>query len=132
MKLYEISFWVKGENPETDVLSSLKDELFKLGGELVKEPRPTKRRAAYPLKRETEALYGSIFARLGTDKLETLKEKLKHEARILRLMITEARPEKPFEARRIARKPKKAPTPEEGKPVVLEELDKKLEEILRA
>ena len=111
---------------------------------LLKEEKTIHRRLAYPIKKHREAVYLDISFQLSPDSLQEFQKNLKLENNILRYMLQKKSLARKAEisksptlkiSRRIPefeigveRKPAFRPAPREK--VKLEELDKKLEEIL--
>lgn len=150
-KTYEIAFWLKAdaavgsptlgrgkdseEKPAEESLDFLTQTIGGLGGEVLKTVRPVKKKLAYPLKRETESYFGTVLAKLSPEAAKNMPQNLKHHGEILRLAIFEAKKEKAPRAipRIFSRRTKFSVAREEKKSeTALEELDKKLEEILGA
>jgi len=136
LKTYQISFWLK--KPAEEILSPEGAEpvriiIRELGGEILKEGRLGKSKPAYLLKRESEGLFGNLLVSLSPEKVALLKEKIKHEAEIMRLGIYRLGTLKAAAPQKVSRRPAgPSPQREEKSPVVLEDLEKKLEEILKA
>ncbi|MFN7088225.1 MAG: 30S ribosomal protein S6 [Candidatus Paceibacteria bacterium] len=135
VRTYEISFWIKGGKeraPDEKVLDVLKDEIESAGGQILKPPRLVRKILAYPIKKERgEGFFCLFVTRLPTQTITKLKEKFKRQSSILRFGIFSI-PEKPelkLKPQKIRKKGILPPSKETG--VALEELDKKLEEILK-
>jgi len=140
-QLYEIAFLatpslVEGE--ALDFLQKIKNEAQSLGALIENEGTMEKIRLSYPIKKQLEANFGNFKFTLENEKIETLNSKIKSDSKILRLICV-----KTFRAsqRQISTKPFSYPktffapkTPKEIKkdePMAnIEEIDKKLEEIL--
>lgn len=153
-KLYELAYIVTPDLKDEEALAhtqKIKDLVTAQAGEVNKEETPRKRRLAYPLKHKTQGYFGYFHVALPTEGLSGLKTKLVLDTNILRhLLITVdkkqlAQMRKPMQSAAAQERMKKlvpakeqieqaifkegAPQLEEKK-VELEELDKKLEEIL--
>ena len=146
-KLYEITFLVSPSYSEEEAQAfqqSLKNEVKSLGGLVDDEGGVLKRRLSYPIKKMSEAHVASFRFLLASEEIHELETKLT-VPQILRFLIVHTKRQPP----RVARTPrigkiiperpvleyniKSAP---EAKQSVLEpaanieEIDKKLEEIL--
>ncbi len=112
-----------------------------LDGEIKKELAPEKKKLAYPIKKQ---LFGHFIAnefQLDPEKIAELDKQLRSESDILRFLIVGQEKQKERKARTGIAKPKKAAAASfaastfkaETKPerVKIEELDKKLEELLK-
>lgn len=107
-----------------------------LGGEAKKEEISEKKKLAYPIKKQLYGFYAVSKFQLEPEKIEQLEKRLRLENDILRFLIVS---QKEISARRLKTKitkPKK-PAAETIKAepkaarVKIEELDKKLEELLK-
>ena len=148
---YEITF-ILSPNLKEEEINSLEEEIKKainnLNGVLKKQDRTEKKKFAYPIKKFEFGYYLSINFLLGPEKLQDLMPIFKHNESILRLMIASI--EQPTVRQKEAPKKKKIKTESakikelttsasakittdkksaESKPK-LEDIDKKLEEIL--
>ena len=137
---YEITIILSPELREAELSSfeeGIKLSLDRLGGSLKKKGALEKRNLAYPIKKFQSGYYLSINFLLNPEKLEELNSLLKHNKEVLRHIVVLA-PEE--ETRAITRKktePKVEKLKEKPKDkmekkgkIQLEEIDKKLEEIL--
>lgn len=130
---YELSYWLKqdekGEVPEK-TLADLRQKIAELGGQILNEIDPSRRRFAYPIRKEQEGFFGTLKCGLPAEAVEKLHQGFTRETNLLRLMVSKAMPvsaPKPF--RRPSLKTK---SPEAKKGVSsLQDFDKKLEEILK-
>lgn len=154
---YEITFILSPELKEEDINSfgeEIKASIEKLGGSLKKIGKPEKRNLAYPIKKFQSGYYLAINSLLIPEKLKELSSNLKHKKEILRYITVLALEEKPrpIPKKKIEKKPQpkagppwveKIEKPKEKiekpsfakatggkKKIQLEEIDKKLEEIL--
>lgn len=145
---YELTF-ILSPNLGEEEISSFEQEIEKnienLEGTLRKKGRPEKRSLSYPIKKFQSGYYLMVNFLFSPEKLEELYSALKHKKEILRYIITVI-PEESSSVKDIkGKKPKKIPQAEkikklkEEKPspkkaskskTKLEEIDKKLEEIL--
>ena len=136
---YEIMFILSPELKEEHFVSfeeEIKTTIEKLGGTLKKKGVPERRNLAYPIKKFQSGYYLVINFLISPEKLKELPPTLKHKKEILRY-ITVLVPEKklrPVSRKKVEPKTEKVEKPQkkitkEGK-IQLEEIDKKLEEIL--
>jgi len=91
-------------------------------GVLDKVETPLKRTLFYPIKKKTEAFLGAIYFYLEPQKIKDLERKLKEEEKILRYLIVSEKTPKKIKIEKKLKKPEK---------VELEEIEKKIEEILK-
>lgn len=103
-------------------------------GEFKKEVSAKKRKLAYPVKKQSLAYFGSIYFVSQPEKVDLLDKKLKLENNVLRYLILQVDRRKQKELLRrekeiLEKVFKKVEIKDKAK-VDLEELDKKLEEIL--
>ena len=128
-KLYEFSYIFKPESEEeTDAVNELARKYIENGKGMVLEAyKPSKRRLAYPIRREHEAYFGSIKFYLSPRDIGGFEDLVRREKRLARFLVTRShRPE--LETRRRERA---APRKREEKPAAdIASIDKKLEEIL--
>ena len=106
-----------------------------LAGEIKKEYISAKKRLSYPIKKQNSGFYAAVEFQAGPEKIEELKKFLELDSDFLRHLIISAK--QGALAKRPARvKPTAAalPASETGAKaakVKIEELDKKLEELLK-
>ncbi len=82
---YELSFWLKIGN---DAFMEKLNNIFKeLNLEIVKQNQLKENKLAYPIKKETTGLFGTIYFHGEPEKVVNLKEKLKNATEILRFII---------------------------------------------
>lgn len=130
-KEYELSFWLKDEGGLSKIKSLMSQ--FSLAPTLVSETR--KMPISYPIKKETSGFFGYIHF-LGTpESVRSFTHDLQVENDCLRFFISShlVKPSEEREARRPIVE-RKAPQREEPKPadtITNEELERKLEEILK-
>jgi ribosomal protein S6 len=141
--LYEVSYLLKPDLREEEVLSfleSLRSFVVDKGGLITLEGRPKEQMLAYPIRKETRAIFNWIEFLLGSERINEIRDYLEKQGLILRYLVVKGKRErKPRKARaKISRRPrrvkvaeKRKPKKPEEKPVIKEEeIDKKLEEIL--
>lgn len=130
-KEYEIAFWLKDESDLTKIKALIDD----LGMEITHTSEIKRTHFSYPIKKEIEGYFGFIHFKGNPDNVASLNHELKVEANVLRFLISK-NPIKKSEIREMRRQvpETKAPEKVEQKPsdlVTNEELEKKLEEILK-
>lgn len=82
---YELSFWLKiGNDSFKEKLSNIFEEL---GLEVIKQNQLKENKLAYPIKKETTGLFGTIYFYGEPEKVTNLKEKLRNASEILRFII---------------------------------------------
>lgn len=132
MKYYELTYLISPHlsTEEAKAFSEKINSLIeKEGGILSELKNPTQQKLAYPIKKEVRAYLSSLTFHLLPEKLENLKMKLKTLPEILRfLLFTKKVAKVEIPAKKIVPKIK-MPLKKEKK-VELEEIEKKLEEIL--
>lgn len=134
MIFYELTYIVNPNFLETDLanlINKIKEAIIQLDGEIKRDSAIGKRRLSYPIKKEKEGYFLSLDFQLSSAQLEKLNHQLKGEKDVLRyLIITKKIPKlKPLRIRKVKAKIRMAERPKEK--VKLEELDKKLEELLK-
>ena len=133
MKSYELTYLISPEVSEEE-LKSLNEKINSLiyqkeAGVLNEVKIPSKKRLAQPIKKQREAFLTNLSFYLEPDKLENLERQLKSEKKILRYLILVRPKIKVAKVRKGL--PKVIPKiPVKEKRVELEEIEKKLEEIL--
>jgi ribosomal protein S6 len=135
MKFYELAFLTPNLSiEEKEKLDKDIEQIIKnLKGE-IQEKFIEKKKFAYTVKKNTEGFLGIISFSLEASSLSNFKKELKDNKNIIRAMI-ESKNIKPGEK---MEKEKRSPAAQKPKPslpkkpkVKIEELDKKLEEILK-
>lgn len=139
-KQYEITLILSPDLREEEInlfQEEFKKNIEKIEGSFKKIGKPEKRNLAYPIKKFQSGYYLSVNFFLAPEKLEELRLILKHKKEILRYLIVFApeeklRPKKKLEQKiekiKPSEKVKEKKTTE--KKIPLEDIDKKLEEIL--
>ncbi len=153
---YELSFWFSSRLEEKAIeqkFDNLLKQLEKSGALIIFSQSPQLKQLAYPVKKERNAYFGYIQFKLSKDPLVRLEEGLRLNNDFIRFMVLSIKPE---EKRKVPRstfrkpifrkqeKPSSVSTfakasvdkkategKEEEKVISLEELDKKLSEILK-
>lgn len=139
MKPYEIAYLISSELSEEEarafqnkIASLVKEE----GGVLDEARTPLRKKLAYPIKKQEQAYLAFFNFKLSPEALANLEKKLKEENQILRYLIVYKKPIKPMKERVRKIKPQLESgeikeNREKDKKVELEEIEEKLEEILR-
>ena len=143
---YELSFWFSSRLNEEEIekkFNNLLKQLEKLGALIIFSQSPQLKQLAYPIKKERNAYFGYIQFELSKDLLVHLEEDLRLNDDLVRFMVLGVKPKEKQKAPSITfRKPikkeeEKSKTqeatkkePQKEKVISLEELDKKLNEIL--
>ncbi len=136
---YELSFWLKPQLEEEEVsqkISQIQRIIQEEGGYNVEASLPKLKLLAYPIKKETSGYFIYIQFEISPEKLLAVEQKLKQEQDILRYLIVkrEKRKTSLFSPVRKKKERKTISTrtePEKITAVDLQELDKKLDEILK-
>lgn len=143
---YELSFWFSSRLDEKAIeqkFDNLLKQLEKSGALMIFSQSPQLKQLAYPIKKERNAYFGYIRFELSKDSLARLEEGLRLNHDFIRFMVLNIKPKQEEKVPRSTfRKPvfrkersKKEERMKEGlkeeKVISLEELDKKLNEILK-
>jgi len=142
---YELSFWFSSRLSEEEIekkFDNLLKQLEKLEALIIFSQSPQLKQLAYSVKKERNAYFGYIQFELSKDSLVHLEADLRLNDDLIRFMVLGIKPKEKQKAPSITfRKPihkeQKTTTQEETKQepqkekiISLEELDKKLNEIL--
>ena len=151
MRFYELAYLIKSDisGEEIEHFSQKIRDFVQLQGGITKNAtRPSKRRLGTPIKKQGEALLGTVDFYLNPEKLEAMQKELTSDDRVLRFLLAiKQEPKKvPLIAVKAVAKPTlkpsplpgetgKAPTPQAVKTtsppkVDLKDINKKIEEIL--
>lgn len=147
-KSYEIAYLISAEIPEDEVFGvagKITSAIQDAHGLVGRIEEPKKRRLAYPIHtngHHTHAYFGWTRATMIPERLKDLEKKLKLEKNLIRYLIVEEVKRPVYEPRFRPERPRVAPlrldevkafepqAPKEEDKMKLEELDKRLEEIL--
>ena len=141
-KKYELAYLVSSSVAEDEVLvvAGSLAKIIEEGGGLVRhQETPTKRRLAYLVDKQQNAYFGWITFSASPENVSGIEKKMKGAENILRHLLVEEQEIPPQPIRLYSprptpgeAKPRPAPTAAENpeEKLDLEELDKKLEEIL--
>ncbi|MGB9681132.1 MAG: 30S ribosomal protein S6 [Minisyncoccia bacterium] len=149
---YELAFFLSPQLTENEVenfLNELKEWILKNEGEVIYNEPWRLQKIAYPIKKSSEGYFSFVQFQFKKEKIGDLKEKILKDKKILRSLLIKLNPkedvvfgleEKKPEFKPKANYPKKVPSQTadgkqskepEGKEISLEELEKKIEEILK-
>ena len=129
--MYELSFLVNpnvSEGELTEIIKQLKDAIVRSGGRIIKDFFYKRIYLAYPIKKIKQAFLVSVEFKAGRDKIESIKQQVKDIKSIIRHLVITKYPEKIKPVSVKAKRPKIKTKAKEK--IKIEELDKKLEEIL--
>jgi ribosomal protein S6 len=136
MKYYELAYLISPLLTEEEARtfhSGISSFIQKEEGLLGTENILIRRLLAYPINKQTQAYFAALSFQISQEKIANLDKKLKSEKQILRyLIIITKKPRlisKPEGVIPISRKEDKI-APKKEKKVELQEIEKKLEEIL--
>jgi small subunit ribosomal protein S6 len=124
IRYYQLAYLLSPELKKEEIDKFQKDltSFFEKEGILDKVEEPLKRTLFYPIKKKSEAFLGAIYFYLEPEKVKELEKKLKKEEKILRYLIVSEKAPKKIKVEKKVKKPEK---------VELEEIEKKIEEILK-
>lgn len=140
-RLYEMGYLLKGDIDEEEALK--KSELLRKiveneKGLIIQENKPKKQNLGYPIKKYSIAYSGSLKFIFLAEKIPALKKSFE-KSDLLRLLLSQSKrgeealkyPAKKRTIRRpLAKKIQKIEEAQPKEPLRVEEIDKKLEEIL--
>lgn len=145
-KQYELSSLISSQLSEEEIkafLDKISSMVSAEGGESIEVKNSIRKRVGYPIKHERQAWFSVVNFEMEPEKLENLQTKIKDFPEILRFMVTNRRPasetmptidefRKPVTKQPESNEPKEENFPKQPKEekVELEDIDKKLEEIL--
>lgn len=132
------------EAPSGEVKGKIGELLKGINATIIREEEPGKRKLAYPMGRTRYGFYGNVIFEAESTCIPALKESLGLETGIIRFQIVREEQTMPRKLKAARVKPKRpaiiptavpaplmpAPAKPIGEKVDLEELDKKLEELL--
>jgi ribosomal protein S6 len=147
-RLYELSYLLRGDISDEEALEkseSVRKTVENEKGLIIQENKPKKQSLGYPVKKHDIAYSGVIKFIFSPDKIPALKKSFE-KSDILRMLLSQGKREEALKQplkRRVIRRPAKeiqqtegaqpkepASTAKRGEPLQVEEIDKKLEEIL--
>jgi len=152
-KKYELSFWLTSDLNESEaeaVFNEITQKIESLGGQIINTQIPQLKPLSYKIKKETNGYFGFIQFSGGEDKLTDFQKEMQLNDKILRFIMIRIRDSKQrpkpreikhpfiFKARQISHQEKATSSPRRTGPtsvsreeMTLEELDEKLNEILK-
>ena len=139
-KTYELLYIIPFTSEKEEIQSTLqkvKESIKGMNVELLSQEEIGKRKIAYPIKRHRYGYYSAIVFRVDSEKIEDIQQKLRLMPEILRFQIVNVRLQKPKarEAKKEKKLEEKTKKIEKEMPrkekVVLEDIDKKIDEILK-
>ncbi len=136
-KVYELTYIINPNLSEREVAvqsDKVRSFINGLGGEMKSEKLNEKRKLAYPIKKQSFGFYATAEFSLEPEKISELEKQIKLEQRVIRHLIIVKERMIPMAARSLRLK-KVVPAPKPAQEtrvekVKIEEIDKKLEEIL--
>jgi ribosomal protein S6 len=136
--MYELTFLVNPNVPDeelNELINQLRDYVSRSEGRMIKDFSTQKIQLAYPVKKLRQAFLVTADFEVPKDKIEPLKSHIKDIKNILRHLVITKHPIKILPPKIKPIRPKTTVTAEAkdaaSKPKVkIEELDKKLEELL--
>jgi ribosomal protein S6 len=149
VKTYEIPVWFRvGSDPAADegVFAMFRQKISEAGAEILRETRPIKRRLAYPIAKAREGVFVVFDASMPLTEVHKIREIFKHDPAVIRIGLLKKTAETQIYVKRQPARPRvetsisdevgKDNVPPASRPpkqeIKMEELDKKLEEILQS
>ena len=138
-RIYEAPVWLslddEGSVAEARI-GRIREELVRLGAQILHETKPIKRRLAYPVKKFSEGAFVVFDILMDPQLVRGVAARFKHDRDVIRIGIVEKAKPQPETTMRRDRIRAVAPaeseaTGEERPAAKMEDLEKKLEEILR-
>lgn len=130
MKHYELTYLISPDLSEEE-LKSLRGKINSFVAQAlgisIRESAFSRKKLAFPIKKESQAYFNTLIFQLNPEKLESFEKNLKAQTQIIRYLILSGK--KP-EFAQIAEKPRRSVKRIEPPKVEIEEIEKKLEEIL--
>jgi len=142
---YELSFWFSSRLGEEEIekkFDNLLKQLEKFRALIIFSQSPQLKQLAYSIKKERNAYFGYIQFELSKDNLIHLEENLRLNDDIIRFIILNVKPKEKqktpsitfrkstYKEQKSKIQEKSRKEPQKEKIISLEELDKKLDEIL--
>lgn len=140
--MYELTYIISQLSTEIDASSTagkVREQIAQLNGQIKKESIGEKKKLSFPIKKQSTGFYATAKFELEPEKIDELNNYLRLNNEILRHLIinlaelkTEKPGKQPVDAKTAVNESSLAAAikPQPGK-VKIEELDKKLEELLK-
>ena len=139
MKPYELTYIISSAEKSEDAQNLTKEvEAFiqEKGGVIVKSEKTVPQSLAFPIKKQSSGYFAILEFQIEEKEIKGIKEKLGKEVNVLRSSLVVKMPAKPVKKRRT-RKPitenavyKETSKKEKVEEVKIEDIDKKLDEML--
>ena len=139
MKPYELTYIISSAQKSEDAQNLTKEvEAFiqEKGGVIVKSEKTVPQSLAFPIKKQSSGYFAILEFQIEEKEIKGIKEKLGKEVNVLRSSLVVKMPAKPVKKRRT-RKPitenavyKETSKKEKVEEVKIEDIDKKLDEML--
>jgi len=132
MKNYEITHLISSEIPEEEVKQAQSRLVYLIqseGGLVLEEKIPFRKKLAYPVRKQSQAYLSFLVFQMEPEKLKDLEKKIKEISQILRYLLLIKLPKKERKTSAFTKKLKTLKSEKEKK-VDIEEIGKKLDEIL--
>lgn len=129
MRYYDLSYLISPDLSEKEAQQfneKIIDFILKEGGILDTTQSLKKINLAYPIKKKKEAYFATLTFFLSPQKAPLLSQELEKEEKILRFLIFKKKSPQKIKKAQVSK-----PKPPLKEKVKLEELEKKLEEILK-
>jgi len=135
MKNYELAYLISPDlsaKEAGDLSEKIASFVLELGGTVLNNTNPEKRKLGYSIKRKQEAFLGSLEFSILPEKINDFKKKIFSEKQILRhIIIVKAKERKMPEKIRRSAERQKILTDEKEKKVEIEKINEKIDEILK-
>lgn len=141
---YELSFWMTSSLTETEVEPFFNEIIKKIegqGGQIISSQLPQLKALGYKIKGETNAYFAFCQFESEKNQIEAIKKEIQGEPKILRFLLValpEVKQEKPETKKSPSKKNEEtqekvvlSTSSSDDKEISLEELDQKLDEILK-
>jgi ribosomal protein S6 len=132
MKNYELAYLINPNLPAEEI-KTLSEKMAgfvsDLGGMVMSNIEPEKRKLGYPIKKKIEAFLASLNFSLSPEKIKDLKEKILSEKEVLRYIIV-AKMKESKKVRKIRKPQPMEKNPSADGKVEIEKINEKIDEIL--
>lgn len=139
MKLYDLTYFLSPDltqEQQKKVTEAIISLIEKEGGVLNEQTPLTLKKLAYPIKKYTSGLFGTIKFYVLPEKIKTILNKLRTQENMLRYLLSRVELE-PVQPQKLGQAPEKTQVKTEIKKAIkppkveLEKLEEKLEELLK-